>query len=470
VSALPPREGFVKYVCDHVTRAIESWDETTAEEVYVIWLVLSLMEDDSRYVEVSAVGYGTRSHTTPELIESYGSEWSPGCWAGGTLLNLCHPSHEKFVDLYGGDDDREGRALRDAYLKEAVTRFDRSDEEKGTVFEHSKLQYRHNESPREFPKDQLDQLEAISRRFKVTDVERRILEDRHDHLLTLYGQALMDPILDACGEVVRRVHASGILERKCGRAVPVGITFSNDVDAQVAVAVTTAANPPGLSRGLEEWMLGRTYEQIEAEQAFLDAVRAKEPEDQAAFWVEAILADAESRYLDKPCELAEELRSLGLWSMKIGPLVRQTPEVVGPFVSFLVPMIEERISPGLGDPKNEIAMALLGAVESVGRSGRARDLVLDQDVDRLHGLLARLFRDSEPMERVGMATTLVARTLHALRPEQFPRDKFGSGGETANRLLNYRAFGLAKSDPSTPDYDEAAEEARRARRRRSLGL
>jgi hypothetical protein len=53
-----------------VARSVEAWDDATARDIYVIWLMLSLVEDDIRYVEFSSVGYATNTHMTPELAKS----------------------------------------------------------------------------------------------------------------------------------------------------------------------------------------------------------------------------------------------------------------------------------------------------------------------------------------------------------------------------------------------------------------
>jgi hypothetical protein len=474
----PQALAFIDYLYHPVAQAIEAWDDETARDIYVVWLMLSLTNDDSRFVEISSVGYNTNTHTTAELAKSYGSKWSPGCWAGGTDLNLCHPSDAEYVAIYGIEDkdDPHGRALRDAYLDAAMTRFDRSDEQHDAVFEHSNLQYRLNNNPAEFSHEEQARLEELNQRFGVSEAEREMLQEDNRFILGLYSDEVFNPFIAACGAVIQRLHSEGVLQRKCGQAVPVGITFSNDVDARVALQATRNANPPGLSRGVEEWMMGRTYEQLDGEQELLREVTAKTPHEQAYFWAQALLEDAESLYLDKTTPLVERLHSIGWWGMRMEPLANSSPEVAAQLVSLLVPLIEERASahprapyvPNAEGPRgdaNEVATSLLSAVQRVGTVPRHREVVREEDVERLHQLLARLFRESESLERVGLTTALVARALHALRPHRFPVDKFGGGGETANRLLNYRDFGLVKSDPNTPDYDEAADEARRAIRR-----
>jgi hypothetical protein len=254
------------------------------------------------------------------------------------------------------------------------------------------------------------------------------------------------------------------------------------MDARVALQATRWANPPGLARGLEEWMMGCTYEQADAQQELVREVAAKSPREQAAFWAEALVGGAESLYLGRQSPLRERLQAIAARGAALLPLAAGSPEVhaavVSHLVSLLIGEIEARASaPILSPPPpsgedvrgtaNDVALSLLLSLQSLVRTPILRDAVRDEDVERLHRLLSRLFRDSESLERVSMTTTVAARTLHVLRPYRFPADRFGSGGETANRLLNYRAFGLTKSDPTTPDYDEAADEARRAARRQA---
>jgi hypothetical protein len=104
MSQTPQAQAFIDYLYENVVRAIQGWGETTARDIYVMWLMLSLNEDDSRFVELSSIGYGTNEHTTPELAASYGSKWSPGCWAGGTDVDLCHPPDVHYVEIYGIED------------------------------------------------------------------------------------------------------------------------------------------------------------------------------------------------------------------------------------------------------------------------------------------------------------------------------------------------------------------------------
>jgi hypothetical protein len=109
----PEAQAFVDYLYKGIAAAIETWDAPAARDIYVVWILLALHEDDARFAEVTAVGYGTTVHTTPDLEESYGSKWNPGCWAGGTDLNLCHPSDAEYADIYGIEDKHDFRWVFD---------------------------------------------------------------------------------------------------------------------------------------------------------------------------------------------------------------------------------------------------------------------------------------------------------------------------------------------------------------------
>lgn len=470
----PQKTAFIDYLYENVARAIQTWDEATALDAYAVWLRLALVDEDVRDVVVQDVGYATNTESERELAEAYGSKWSPGCIAHESELWLCGPGYSR------RPGDTHGRQLRAAYLRASVRRFDLSNQEYDLMLRHSTLQQRLNADPSALTPEEVASLEEIALRCALTEAERARLARDANSLYTLYDQTVLGAFLDACGEVIQRLHALGILERKCGRPLPIGITFSNDIDERIALDVVWASNPPGLAREMEEEMMGRTYAQIAAEETLHRDLAARPAEEQAEFWTQMLLAEQEALYLNQTSPALDRIRELGL--SHYGALwVRagERPEVMSGVVTRLVPLIQERASPARltasPDPEvrgdaNEVAAALLQAITFMGQTRANREAVRDEDVERLHALLVRLFRESESLPRVGLTTFLVARTLHALRPERFPHEKFGAGGATANRLLNYLDFGLVKSDPSTPDYNEAAEAARFAARRQGRSL
>jgi len=196
-----PRPAFdrlVEYLCAPVAEVIRGWG-VGRTDIYGIWLSISLAEDDRSRPQLSSVAALTEGYTTDALVRSYGSRYSDGCSTPETRidLRLCEETGEWYSDP-SVPGDPEGRALRNAFFAE-----------RGLL-----------------PPD---------RDLSAPNKER--------HLIAF---------LDACGAVIRRLHEEGVITAVCGRPVPIGIVFDNDIDKRIALAVVRDANPAGLARGMEE--------------------------------------------------------------------------------------------------------------------------------------------------------------------------------------------------------------------------
>lgn len=152
----------------------------------------------------------------------------------------------------------------------------------------------------------------------------------------------------------------------------------------IALETVRAANPPGLSRGLEEYLMGRTYEQDAARQAFREDLAQKSPDEQAAFWSEVILAEAEALYLDRQSPLLERLKAFGIDGCERW-LVDDAPSVRAALVTRLVSLVEARATillypvVGQSHEENLVARWVLGLIQPLVIAPRHRRAVDDAD-------------------------------------------------------------------------------------------
>ena len=270
------------YLEEKVQVVFEQIDDVTARDIYALWLMAALHEDDSRYPELNAFGYSTETYSTPDLIDSYGSRWSPNCIAAYVPHNLCQPEMPQWKQA----GDAVGVALRDQLFDAQNTRFDRTDEEDEMLSRHAKLQHRENLGVLEL--SEAAELEELTILFDPNGQWSQQIRRDADFFIQQRNSSTQVVFAEALGEVARRLHQKGVVERVCGRPVPIGISFTNDVDERFLAAVVREANPVDLSRGIEEELLGATYEQIEARYLLDDEIAKLTEEDQAAFWVQAL--------------------------------------------------------------------------------------------------------------------------------------------------------------------------------------
>ncbi len=76
------------------------------------------------------------------------------------------------------------------------------------------------------------------------------------------SQRLENATKTALVEVVKALHSRGVIKDKFGRAIPIMIGYHENTPEDAEL--TRLANPERISKQAEEWMIGRTYEQIDA--------------------------------------------------------------------------------------------------------------------------------------------------------------------------------------------------------------
>ncbi|MBC8139690.1 MAG: hypothetical protein H8F28_27735 [Fibrella sp.] len=267
-----------------------------------------------------------------------------------------------------------------------------------------------------------------------------------------YRQECLEAMLIAYIQVIRRLHTEGIVECQCGRAIPVGIAFEGDDAAHGwAREATGRANPPGLARGLEQWMQGRTDQQREAERSLFEETDRFPLEEQAAFWARVILEleIIEARAGTRGSVLSSRVGAMGLSAREIAARVVLTPARRGALAWHLIPLIEALGGGGQSSPQglaaddaSRVAMSLLSILQGLAGSPRQRQSIGEDVVERLYCLRRDLGGQTAPFSGTSMIT-LLTRTLHSLRPERFPESV-----EVVNRMLTYMAQ-TALGEPET---------------------
>ncbi len=435
------------YLEEKVRFVFEQIDAATASDIYALWLVVALHQDDSLYPELDSFGYSTNAESTTEVVEDYGSRWSSGCIAAYVPLNLC----QREVPEWKQAGDTIGVALREQLFAAQNSRFNRSDEETKALWRHAKLQEEFNQGV--LAPDDEDELKSLTLRFDPkSDWTQDLRKDAHlfRHQRDADTQGVFVKVLD---EVAQRLHRKGVVERVCGQPVPIGISFVNDIDERPLAEVVRAANPEGLSRGIEEYLLGETYEQIEARR-ILDAEIAKRPDaERVAFWVRALYEANANVYMSLETPLTERLKSCALLHNELALLERLV--TYAPLaVPLILDLIEDNVSTApdavkdvLGRDEKQVAESMLLPLGHLATHGD-RDAISEEDVEQLYGLLVRLWNESETLAApvIGTSLQVTARVLHTMRPRRFPAVKFGFTGQNGNRLLNYQEFGLSKNN------------------------
>lgn len=397
MSLINAKENLVNYLYEPIAAAIQQWQPCPRSDIYGIWIDLSLPNENSCTPVISSISYLSITHLTNALRKSYGSAFAPGCATDAIYLNLC----EETGDWYGDSEhlgDPEGRALRNEYFAS----------------------------------------------IGVPSVEDSRV-------------GCLEAFLTVCGEVIRQFHQEGIIESVCGKSVPIGITCSNDIDQEIALAPTRDANPSGLSREMEEWMMQITYAQKEAREVFFAEMAARPLEEQAEFWIDALIAEKRKLHGKQDSSLATRLAELQILGMRdIEPQFRTA---LGPVaVPRLIEELKQYANVHCFKPKEPgytekwVASGIANALIQVGSVKENQVIITQSTISQLHQLLTHLFHEGESLETVDIVASLVAGILNTFRPEQYPIPISGPGGAQANRLLNWRDFGLERSNPNTPEY------------------
>ncbi|MBC7805031.1 MAG: hypothetical protein H7145_02655, partial [Akkermansiaceae bacterium] len=386
----PQSQVFVDYLYAQAAAAIEQLDTATASDVYALWLML--IEHD-RVLEVGSLDYATRSDLPPDLTDKDRATWSPGRRTGTLALGLCRPAPGPFDDPEDSAD-LYGIELWEAYWRTRTRRFEGTEAENRALHAHATLQWHRNTCPDQFTPQlaaYLDRLEAV---LRVTPPERAELEDDGRYLVNRYRQERREAMLAAYIQVAQRLHTGGILERQCGRPVPVGIAFEGDDSAPGwAKEATGRANPPGLATGMERWMQGRTDQQREAERLLFEDTGRLPFEEQASFWARVILEIIPARDGARGNTLSPQVGAMALSAEEIAARVALTPARRGALVRHLIPFIEalggggqpsaERLT---ADEARRVAPSLLPIIEGLTGSPRRRRAIGEDVVERLYRL------------------------------------------------------------------------------------
>ena len=394
---MTPEESLLNYLYPRLVEALQTWKGF--DDIYGIWIGISLYEDDPMRPSIDGVSCLRHSATTPEKADSYGSAWAPPVSddASYVSLGLC-------ADSWPPEDQRE----------------------------------------------EMDYVE-----FNPGDVEGHSLREAYFSWRRLSNPQKAQgggAFLEVCGQVIKRLHTNNILVDVCGRPVPVGLFIGNDVGNEVTLPDTRDNNPDRLSKEMEEWMLGTTYEQLARDKNFLVEVRSWPEEKQAHFWCEALRGY--KRYTLASVYKFEPIGAVSTpewdWAKNKYKISTITLDWDGGAVSRLAHLLVEAAAPKLdtphharGDsPEQTIAESFIMELFALGSAPRQAAQVEESTITLLHEHLSRLYEKSKNEERIGVALQLTARALHALRPERFPVVKFGGRRENANRLLEPEKFGL----------------------------
>ncbi len=210
---MTPEESLLNYLYPRLVEALQTWEGF--DDIYGIWMVLALFEDEPTKPSFSHVMPLRHSVATPERVKSYcGYPFAPGVadYTVNASLELCTdpwPPKER-VSYYDDDvefdaGDLEGLSLREAFF----------------AWKRKQPGYR---NPLEHP--------------ELRDLDLQEL----------------NWFLEICGKLIHRLHAEGVLTTNFGKAIPVGISFCNDVDERITVPATQDNNPLGLADGMLAWM------------------------------------------------------------------------------------------------------------------------------------------------------------------------------------------------------------------------
>ena len=387
---MTPEEALLNYLYPRINEALQTWKGF--DDIYGVWIILSLYEDSSEKPSFSHLRPLRTSFATSERIQSYfGNRFDPGVadYTADISFEFCAdpwPSLEERDNYYDTDDfqegDPEGLQLREEF------------------FMWKRAQLSHiSPSDSNYPE--------------------------------------LSWFLEICGALIRRLHADGTLVSVCGKAVSIGISFSNDVNEEVALPVTRDNNPERLSKGMEECMLGKTYEQIERETAFRAELRTRPVEEQAKWWLEAIRGFRgwmQDKATTPEWEDAQREGFTGLHPDWEGIVATPLAERIVSEAEMHLEVLPQQEPSVEQDFANFLLMEFFGLESHPELQANIQDTV----VMRLQILLQRLHDAGKTQEKVGSALQLIARALRALRPERFPE----VGWNRTGHLLEPEAFGL----------------------------
>ncbi len=201
---------FEEYIYQRFAEVIRSWPPAVARDIYVIVIYISLLEDDSRFAELS-LNYNTLSNYHERIADASNeaeAKWNYAFWPHDDKIRLCESpkSNPRHPDL-------EGIHLRDEYLRSRLPQYDLSDAESDLLL--------HNEDHSQFYR---------------------------------YESEIINAVVDVCGFVIRRLHEDGLIVQVCGHSVPVVVEMLNDSGHdEYRLAQVEAANPTDLANDYINW-------------------------------------------------------------------------------------------------------------------------------------------------------------------------------------------------------------------------
>ena len=425
------------YLFEKLNSAIETIPEEAAREIYALYIVCSLDEGGAYRPYIASLAWLEESKRA-SVHHDYGHEFSGWGASGETILGLC----DEASDLHGftlqseffrsqlqTDLDRERFALLE---KIWPVRWDE-----------------HEISPSDW-----DAAQKLLAGVGVAEKDRKYLFLVMLQLVPFkMSEAFFEPLQNA----LRELQQGGIVERKCGRAVPIGVMATNDVGYEWGIEPTQSANPRDLAREILEWMRGEEFAVSEAREQLETEIARLPMEEQAQFWVECKCDIFWFFEADKRTPLIADLEKRGLLEKSAN--IHRDSTHSNNRISLLLPLaapllmdlIERNASnaPTLYDgtpkPPAELAIRLLDALQSGARDGMGSE-VDDATVARIETLMHALWPEAQAMfqnrERVGYCLDYCARVLHCLRPEKYPLHRIHPRLTAA---FNFEDFGLQQN-------------------------
>ncbi len=429
MNSTPPLE---THLFERLSAAIRQIDPSQAREIYAFYLVLSLDEGGAYWPEVTSLAWLIESDVTPEKAQNYGSKWSGWSASGETVLQLCDETR-----------DAAGFFLQSAFYESLLP--DEGARRKWETFQWL-WPFRWDED--ELTPELKKQLETRLDALEIPASERRYLSSTMGVLAPLDFNAVFFPILE---NVIHALHASGAVREVCGRDVPIGIMATNDVGYEWGLDPTHRANPPGLARGMEEWMMGEPYAAVEAREKLESEIARLPHQEQAAFWVRCAIETERFFWNDERSGFTDDLEKRGLLRktakhhIQYLRMSRRLTELLPEAAPLLIEEFAQHANNepetyGTGHHKpHQLASHLLSLLEGIAPQGD-RNAIPETAIERLREVQRVLWHDAQTRDKIGSCLQYTFRVLHRLRPDRFPLPQHDRRDH--NRVLNGSDYNL----------------------------
>jgi hypothetical protein len=195
---------FEKFAYDEICTALADIDVDILPDIYVLSFYIFDLDDDPRH-PILQVGYNTRSRAlacTPAAGQA--PRWPIASNAGEAKWNYAFWLQNELTFI--GEPDTQGERLLQESLKAQGLWYSDEDEE--------------------------------------ADFDR----------CTPIANDISAEFMAACARIAQALHASGIIEKRFTRPIPI-IVHRLDYYDEIT-ACTTAANPPGLAHEFSDWVSG----------------------------------------------------------------------------------------------------------------------------------------------------------------------------------------------------------------------